>query len=79
MISPSDEHAMELEEFKFLVYEKPLKEASFNIDKSGRDLISILPLEKTSRSPISEETLWIRDAKQQLPFGFFLLIIFFVP
>jgi hypothetical protein len=38
MISPSDEHAMELEEFKFLVYEKPLKEASFNIDKSGRDL-----------------------------------------
>jgi len=38
MVSPSDEQAMELVEFKFLEYTKPRKEASFNKDKSGRDL-----------------------------------------
>lgn len=38
MISPSDEHVMELEEFKFFEFRKPRKEASFNKDKSGRDL-----------------------------------------
>jgi hypothetical protein len=38
MVSPSDEHAMELIEFKFLEYTKPRKKASFNKDKSARDL-----------------------------------------
>ena len=38
MASPSDEHVMELLEFKFLEYTKPRKKASFNKDKSGRDL-----------------------------------------
>jgi len=38
MVSPSDEHAMELVEFKFLEYTKPRKKASFNKDKSARDL-----------------------------------------
>jgi hypothetical protein len=38
IVSPSDEQAMELVEFKFLEYTKPRKEASFNKDKSGRDL-----------------------------------------
>jgi len=38
MVSPSDEQAMELVEFRFLEYTKPRKQASFNKDKSGRDL-----------------------------------------
>jgi hypothetical protein len=38
MISPSDEHVIELFEFKFLEYMKPRNEASFKKDKSGRDL-----------------------------------------
>jgi hypothetical protein len=38
MASPSDEHAMELLEFKFLEYTKSRKKASFNKEKSGRDL-----------------------------------------
>ena len=38
MISPLDEHVMELEEFDVVEYTKPRKEASFNKDKSGRDL-----------------------------------------
>lgn len=38
MVSPSDEHAMELVELKFLEYTKPRKKASFNKDRSGRDL-----------------------------------------
>jgi len=57
MVSPSDEQAMELVEFRFLEYTKPRKQASFNKDKSGRDLISIFPLEKTRISPISSEEL----------------------
>jgi hypothetical protein len=40
MVSPSDEHAMELVEFKFLENTKPRKNASFNNDKSARDLQS---------------------------------------
>ena len=38
MISPLDEHVMELEEFDVFEYTKPRKEASFNKDKSGMDL-----------------------------------------
>jgi hypothetical protein len=36
--SPLDEHVMELEEFEVFEYTKPRKVASFNNDKSGRDL-----------------------------------------